>query len=205
MGTHSTIHWASRLKIVVAIAAAAVLSGCDVADRGGGRPGRIPPRAEARSPQPAGGAGLISAELSLASLEAPSPEPGPAPEGETKCANCDGTGVLGDGNIQITCPVCGGDGVVDQGSKSEREESPQDAAGGRDAQLALLTQRINQLEARLATVESQLADHDDWRERLVAWLNRKLGGSTAAEAGQSEEQGVGTRYYRPRRSLFGRR
>ena len=36
--------------------------------------------------------------------------PTPTPPKSDKCANCDGTGKIGDGRIVVTCPVCGGTG-----------------------------------------------------------------------------------------------
>lgn len=49
----------------------------------------------------------------------PAPSPGPAPKptpsGE-RCDECGGTGVLGDGVIEIKCPVCNGTGKKGGGS-----------------------------------------------------------------------------------------
>ena len=36
--------------------------------------------------------------------------PPPAPEPDKECANCNGSGKIGDGRIVMTCPECGGTG-----------------------------------------------------------------------------------------------
>ena len=28
------------------------------------------------------------------------------------CANCNGTGIVGDGTIELECSICGGDGIL---------------------------------------------------------------------------------------------
>lgn len=38
-----------------------------------------------------------------------SPAPTPKPDDDI-CPNCDGKGVIGDGKIEIRCPLCGGSG-----------------------------------------------------------------------------------------------
>lgn len=63
-------------------------------------------------PPPGTYAPLVSASLGVAAVsDSPAPSPTPAPSG--KCENCNGTGKLGDGTVVVDCPVCGGDGVVD--------------------------------------------------------------------------------------------
>lgn len=57
-----------------------------------------------------------SAGLTLSAPTIPSPTPpSPAPAG--KCDNCNGTGRLGDGTVSVSCPVCGGDGIVSEPPK----------------------------------------------------------------------------------------
>lgn len=50
----------------------------------------------------------------LSTMGEPRPDP---PAGE--CENCNGTGVLGDGVVKLKCPVCGGDGRIDDGDRGE--------------------------------------------------------------------------------------
>jgi len=86
-----------RWSIVVLSTLAMALQGCADAAARGSRPDLRP---------------WVSTSGML-SLMAPSPAPlPPAPTPGAKCANCRGTGKVGDGVTAITCPVCDGQGVV---------------------------------------------------------------------------------------------
>jgi len=190
-----TRHWANILFAIMlllgVVLLAVLLAGCSAAPAGVTEAELDHDRA------------VIAVELTKASLGGDLPAPGPNPQPSTKCDSCGGDGELGDGRIKIPCPVCGGDGVIDardrqQPTTSERGNTGQDGDPGREAHIALLTRRINELETELAAVRRRLDDYDDWRGRLVGWLNRNM----VAAQPQSE---AGTQTYYRRRSLFGRR
>jgi hypothetical protein len=64
-------------------------------------------------------AGQFSALISAAALATrPSPSPTPTPAPSDVCENCNGTGKLGDGTVFVPCPICGGDGRLNNAASS---------------------------------------------------------------------------------------
>jgi hypothetical protein len=64
-------------------------------------------------------------------LMSPSPAPlPPAPTPGAKCENCRGTGIVGDGTVGGTCPICGGTGVAPAKKAQASPETPVSSAGG---------------------------------------------------------------------------
>jgi hypothetical protein len=53
---------------------------------------------------------LAAATIATSPVGGVAPAPMPTPSG--KCANCNGTGKLGDGTVGVPCPVCKGKGVT---------------------------------------------------------------------------------------------
>jgi hypothetical protein len=57
----------------------------------------------------------IAVAAAFANLDKTQPAPSPTPIVPGLCSNCRGTGKIGDGTVMVPCPVCGGDGVMNQG------------------------------------------------------------------------------------------
>jgi len=56
--------------------------------------------------------GWAASIAGAAKLGTPKPDPAPTPKPGGMCANCNGTGRVGDGVISSTCLDCGGTGVI---------------------------------------------------------------------------------------------
>jgi len=54
----------------------------------------------------------------------PGPAPSPVPAPDQACANCRGTGRLGDGTISLICPVCKGTGRTPAADPAPLVEQP---------------------------------------------------------------------------------
>lgn len=140
----------------------------------------------------------------------PKPEPEPGPEPSPLCDNCNGTGKLGDGTIEVDCPVCGGDGYLSEVERAVkamgdtlREEVRGDMQECVDVS-AVLT-RLDALETRIVSLERKVlyaassppVDLSALEARLSQIEERMRDAAPAFQTDYARAQAIARKYGKP--------